>query len=422
MALTDKLTAIADGFRTSRGTEQKYTLDEMAVLAAEKVGGGGAGLNIAYGDTAPDDTTKLWVKAEEPNVVEVTTGKAFTAGSISTIGTFANTLCQCRAVAVGKKVYQFGGYFPGGSTTDEIVEFDTETNAARTLTAKLPSARANMGAVAVVTKVYLFGGLIDSARLDEIVVFDAEEHTVTTLETRLPYVLYSMAVSAVGTKIYLFGGHKESGYCQTVLMFDTETNTVTTLGDLLPYPTYLISGATVGDKIYLFGGYGSNPKKSVLMFNPATNAVTTVSTSLPYTYSAAPVAYGDIVYLFGAGTATPTNAINVFDTTNNTITTLEETLPSAQNGIQAVLVGPVIYLFAGSANTDGTVNTIALSAPLNTGKMVLQYTTGGELFPVIKSDTLTIELCPASVHIGDASGVAQPVEVFAYKNGAWTAI
>ena len=46
MALTDKLTAIADGFRTSRGTEQKYTLDEMAVLAAEKVGGnsGGGGL------------------------------------------------------------------------------------------------------------------------------------------------------------------------------------------------------------------------------------------------------------------------------------------------------------------------------------------------------------------------------------------
>ena len=41
MALTDKLTAIADGFRTSRGTEQKFTLDEMAVLAAENVGGGG---------------------------------------------------------------------------------------------------------------------------------------------------------------------------------------------------------------------------------------------------------------------------------------------------------------------------------------------------------------------------------------------
>lgn len=48
MALTDKLTAIADGFRTSRGTEQKYTLDEMAVLAAEKVGGGGGSIFDGY--------------------------------------------------------------------------------------------------------------------------------------------------------------------------------------------------------------------------------------------------------------------------------------------------------------------------------------------------------------------------------------
>lgn len=49
MALTDKLTAIADGFRTSRGTEQKYTLDEMAVLAAEKVGGGAGGAWVFNG-------------------------------------------------------------------------------------------------------------------------------------------------------------------------------------------------------------------------------------------------------------------------------------------------------------------------------------------------------------------------------------
>lgn len=42
MALIEKLTAIADGFRTSRGTTQEYTLDEMAVLAAEEVGGSSA--------------------------------------------------------------------------------------------------------------------------------------------------------------------------------------------------------------------------------------------------------------------------------------------------------------------------------------------------------------------------------------------
>lgn len=37
MALTDKLTAIADGFRSSRGTSNTYTLDQMAIMAAEKV-------------------------------------------------------------------------------------------------------------------------------------------------------------------------------------------------------------------------------------------------------------------------------------------------------------------------------------------------------------------------------------------------
>lgn len=41
MALIDKLTAIADGFRASRGTTEQLSLDQMAVLAAESIGGGG---------------------------------------------------------------------------------------------------------------------------------------------------------------------------------------------------------------------------------------------------------------------------------------------------------------------------------------------------------------------------------------------
>lgn len=38
MALIDKLKAIGDGFRSSRGTEQEFTLDEMAAMASEPVG------------------------------------------------------------------------------------------------------------------------------------------------------------------------------------------------------------------------------------------------------------------------------------------------------------------------------------------------------------------------------------------------
>lgn len=53
MALTDKLTAIADGFRESRGTTNKLTLDEMAVLAAEPTGGGGDLPEEAYTISGP---------------------------------------------------------------------------------------------------------------------------------------------------------------------------------------------------------------------------------------------------------------------------------------------------------------------------------------------------------------------------------
>lgn len=42
MALIDKLKAIADGFRASRGLTEELTLDRMAELASEEVGGGWA--------------------------------------------------------------------------------------------------------------------------------------------------------------------------------------------------------------------------------------------------------------------------------------------------------------------------------------------------------------------------------------------
>ena len=61
MALTDKLVAIADGFRSSRGTTKKYTLDEMATLAAEPINGSTtADFTIGYGyNEKPSDKKTL---------------------------------------------------------------------------------------------------------------------------------------------------------------------------------------------------------------------------------------------------------------------------------------------------------------------------------------------------------------------------
>lgn len=50
MALTDKLTAIADGFRSSRGISDKLTMEQMATLAAEPLGTVALMLPAGYAD------------------------------------------------------------------------------------------------------------------------------------------------------------------------------------------------------------------------------------------------------------------------------------------------------------------------------------------------------------------------------------
>ena len=118
------------------------------------------------------------------------------------------------------------------------------------------------------------------------------------------------------------------------------------------------------------------------------------------------------------------NTIIVFDAGTGTLETLGTTLPTACYRISAAIIGAKIYLFGGEAQsaylTD--IYCFVVAVPLDYGTMILQYTTGSGLFPIVNSGALTIELCPASVHIGDASGAAQPVEAFTYKDGAWTAI
>ena len=60
MALIDKLTAIADGFRDSRGTTEPLTLDEMAVLAAEPISSGGG-----EEEWFNDGDTHIWIELPE---------------------------------------------------------------------------------------------------------------------------------------------------------------------------------------------------------------------------------------------------------------------------------------------------------------------------------------------------------------------
>ena len=335
--------------------------------------GGGAEMNIAYGDTEPTDTSKLWVKTNTPDAVNVTSRIVTSGGEMElAIAGLPRRASAITSAAVGTKVYLFGGL--DGSQLNTINVFDTENNTINTLSITLPSAASAIASAAVGTKVYLFGGKDDSSYLSTINVFDTETNTITMLSTTLPYRLSGIASAAVGTKVYLFGGEYSTSYYSIISVFDTETNTITMLSTTLPQGASTIASAAVGTKVYLFGGGNKSSRFST---------------------------------------------INVFDTENNTINTLSITLPSAASAIASAAVGTKVYLFGGYANSAiQEINAFVTSMPLTANNLLIETNVAKNLFNLLPN----VEMGVNSVYLGNADGNAEKVAAALYRNGAWVEI
>ena len=227
-------------------------------------GGGEVEFNIAYGETEPTDTSKLWVKTSEPGAVQVTTRSVSVNEHFESVAeTLPTAAFDIVSAAVGTKVYLFGGY--GSSNLNTINVFDTENKTITTLDTTLPTAMYNIASAVVGTKVYLFGGQ-GGDYYNTINVFDTVNNTITTLSTKLPKAAYRIASAVVGMKVYLFGGGNSGGKLATINVFDTDSNTITTLGTTLPIAMYNIASAVVGTTVYLFGGYGSSALNTINAF------------------------------------------------------------------------------------------------------------------------------------------------------------
>ena len=123
------------------------------------------GLNIEYGDAAPTNTSKLWIKSAKPTKIMITPNVDGAGTITSGVGALPTGAYGIACAAVGTKIYLFGGY--GVSYLNTINVFDTVTNGITTLSTTLPTATNFMACAAVGTKIYLFGG-DGSSRLNTI--------------------------------------------------------------------------------------------------------------------------------------------------------------------------------------------------------------------------------------------------------------
>lgn len=404
---------------------QKLFINEAKPALNRHSGGsgsaGGMELNIAYGDTPPEDTSKLWVKCEEPSGVRLLPDMH--VGEISTLNATLPTAAYAMyAATIGTNIYLFGGQFSNGLSSS-IYKFNIETSKTSKLSTPLPDSGAYDIAYALVdTNVYIIGGYKSSYR-STIHVFDAKTSTMSTHSATLPTTMSAMGSATVGNNIYLFGGNRNSTGQDTIHVFDTEASTVSTLSTKLPTGVMKPATAAVGTKVYLFSGNTTNNECVSWMFDTETSTLSTLSVVLDSeeVVNCASAVVGTNIYLFGGSRSgmTSLDTIHVFDTNDSTLLKMNSTLPTVTTNIASAAVGNKIYLFGGYSN--GASNDIRTFIPF----MTLEQNNVGI---VVDATANMIELIPrmtlgvSSVHEGNSKGIAEPVEAYLYKDGAWTLI
>ncbi len=398
---------------TENGT---YDVTDKASAVVAVPASGGAGLNIEYSQTAPTDTSKLWIKSTEPASIEFSQNPEQQVQGLTVLDqSIPSGAYGTNCAAVGTKIYLFGD-----ENSSAIQEFDTESKTITTLSATLPSS-GKRGCAAVGTKIYLF---YDTT----IQEFDTESKTITTLSATLSTARYEMGCAAVGTKIYLFGGRS---YSNTIQEFDTESKTISNISaPAMPTTWYKMSCAAVGTKIYLFGGnkdrYSSESSKlfnTIYEFDTETKTLTTLSVTLPTAiYDMSCAAVGTKIYLFGGdkGSSAYSNTIQEFDTESKTITTLSATLPTATYRMGCAGVGTKIYLFGGSGN-QSTIKEFIIDFPLTSGNILAQQDYNENIFTIVKPPT-KVTIGVKNVYKGNSNNVAEFVDAYLFDGAKWVNI
>lgn len=384
--------------------------------------GGGAELNIAYGDTAPEDTSKLWVKTSEPSAVKVAKSAQYVevdgSATIETMAPLSVSTGNAIVGAVGSKIYVIGGFQASGTYIDTIQCYDTETQTATTLSATVDVQISASAYATIGTKIYFAGGW-ESQNVSGIRCFDTETQTVTNLG-HTEITGHGKCADAVGKKMYIFTETTD------IYVYDTEADVLSKMSTTFPVSVQYKTARAVETKIYIVGGDGSN---KIYCFDTETEVVTQLSTTLPSAIQGLGLAeHNGCLYVFGGKDASNTvlNTIHFIDVSHDTLSTLSTTLPNAIYRVGLAKVDDTIYIMGGlTSGTSSTPNVVSFVPG-----MVMAVATNElfilsalqNYFSIVKTDNIDVELGISGVFKGNADGIGEEVEAALHNGTSWVTI
>ena len=395
------------------------------------------GFNIAYGTEPPEDTSKLWVKTEQPasNVI-VSLDEDWRNGDrpeSSTPISKASQPYQQGFCCVGKKLYGFGG------TTTAVKVYDTE-NDVNTTFSGYPYTTIQPACAAVGTKIYVFGGrssLTATSAYSDVYIYETETDVLQKIEG-VAFNLYSSKGGASsgcvvnGTDIHLIGGAYGNGsYSSYHMVFDTVTQTFVRKKAFPAGKIYRPACAVHDGYIYIFGGDAHpNATSDIYRYDIENDEYDKLSTVLPYpVQSMAACAWGRKIYLFGGreGTSSSDAAhsdIMYYDIDAGDIVECESILVTVDNKenltevVGAFVIDDAIWVGAERGKVNKYIPKIG-EAVLAHNDLQIIPNKPENVFSVLKAGDTRVEVSAGKVRMGDEENKAQNVEASLYKDGEW---
>lgn len=376
---------------------------------------GGTSLNIAYGEEPPEDTSKLWIKANEPNKL-LYSNNIDGVESIKASGAYLTTDYSADRPCIAKidtKLYIFRG--------TNVWIYETDTKVISNLGSILPYRLYSSYCYVEDNKIYLIGG----DGIGNCYVFDSETNETTKLFNSSIINYMESAYSKVGNKVYIIGGYRSTTKTNKINVIDLETQEAQSLSVVLPYKISNMAFETVGNKVYLFGGSASGYiyKNEIYVFDIETQTIETLETTLPEACSSmGSYRIGNKIYLFGGvSDSGKLNTVNVFDIETETIETLESTLPNADCNIGCYGEGTKIYLFGGYTYGE-SINVFVLTHELQQGNIEIETSVFKNKFNLVNTDNAQIEIGVENVYIGNENNEAVKVEAYLHNGTEWMVI